>query len=279
MKKLFGLLLLLPIGVFAQSPWIKKKGKGYTQISYNVINEYNSLFVSSGKSYTLSRSLTDRTIQFYGEYGMGNDWQLSTILPYKLLATGDIVPNPTIKSSASKGNYSALGNIEVAIKKNFIDRKFLFSGQLKAELPTSSLDEDTGLRSGLDAVSITPSLTIGRGWKKMYGYLSVGSAIRSNNYSGNLSISGEFGTQPIHKLWIILALDVVSSFENATPKIDVVQKQTGLFLNNQEYFAYGLKAIYQITNEWGINAGFYGASSGNLVAKSPSLNFGIYYQW
>ncbi len=270
---------LLSTQVYSQSPWVKEKGKGYAQISYNVITEYSSLYLSSGESLELPRSVTDRSIQFYGEYGIGNDWQLSAVLPYKLLTTGDMSPDFTDALSIAEGNHNALGNIELAIKKNFINKSFLFSGQLKAELPTSSLDDATGLRSGLDALSIVPSVTVGKGWNDMYGYLSVGSSIRSNDYSGDLRISGEFGTKPLDKLWVVLVLDIVSSFENATPVIPQAQAEAGLYLNNQEYFAYGLKFAYELKDGWGINLAGYGGASGNLVAKAPSINFGVYYEW
>jgi hypothetical protein len=195
------------------------------------------------------------------------------------LTTGELSVDYVGTVNIAEGNHSALGNIDLAIKKNFINKSFLFSGQLKAELPTNSLDQSTGLRSGLDALSIIPSVTAGKGWSNTYGYLSIGSSIRSNDYSGDLRISGEFGTKPTDRLWIVLVLDVVSSFENSTPIIDPNQQQAGLYLNNQEYFAYGLKFAYEIKNGWGINLAGYGGASGNVVARAPSLNIGTYYEW
>ncbi len=281
MKKIMSLLLVLvSTQVYSQSPWVKEKGKGYAQVSYNVITEYSSLYLSSGESLQLPRSVIDRSIQLYGEYGIGNDWQLSAALPYKLLTTGDVSAGFTTDAvSIQKGSFSALGNIELAIKKNFINKSYLLSGQVKAELPTSSLDESTGLRSGVDALSIVPSLTIGKGWNKMYGYFSIGSSVRSNDYSGDLRIYSEFGTKPIGNLWVTFVLDIVNSFENATPDTPSNQTEAGLYLNNLEYFAYGLKFAYEIKDDWGMSLAGYGGSSGNLVAKAPSINFGVYYKW
>lgn len=264
---------------FSQSPWVKEKGKGYAQISYNVITDYRFLYLSTGDSFTLPRTMSDKSIQVYGEYGIGNNWGLSAALPYKLLEAGKIFPQFTGTVLINEGTYGALGNIEIAIKKNFINRGFLFSGELRTELPTSSFDNTTGLRTGLDALSIVPSVSIGKGWDSMYGYINIGSSIRSNDYSGDIKISGELGVQPIDKLWVIVVLNVVSSFENGNPEIDSNQIQSGFYLNNQEFFAYGLKFAYEIKNGWGINLAGYGGSSGNLVAKAPSMNFGIYYEW
>jgi len=282
MKSVRSIILLIFVSAraFSQSPWVKEKGSAYTQLSLNMITEYTSIYASSGDPIELPRAVTEKSIQFYGEFGIGSDWQLSTALPYKLLTTGAVSPNYDGGAfNIQEGTHNALGNIELAIKKNFIDKSFLLSGQLKTELPTSSYDESTGLRSGLDALSIIPSITAGKGWNRAYGYISVGSAIRSNDYSGDMRISGELGTQPINKFWIVLVLDVVSSFENATPDIPNNQFESGMYLNNQEYLAYGLKFAYEIKDGWGINLAGYGGASGNLVPRAPSLNFGAYYEW
>lgn len=282
MKRIIVLLLIVVLSTtaFAQSPWVKEKGSAYTQVSLNMITEYSSIYASSGNHVELPRLVTDKSIQFYGEFGLGGDWQISTALPYKLLTTGGLSSNYTGGAfNIQEGTHNALGNIELAIKKNFINKSFLLTGQLKTELPTSSFDELTGLRSGLDALSIIPSITVGKGWNQAYGYISVGSAIRSNDYSGDVRISGELGTQPINKFWIVLVLDVVSSLENATPDIPNNQFESGIYLNNQEYFAYGIKFAYEIKDGWGINLAGYGASSGNAVARAPSVNFGVFYEW
>ena len=282
MKKITLVLLfgLIALHGMSQSPWVKGKGNGYAQVSFNMITEYGSLYSNSDNSIVLPRLVTDKAIQFYGEFGLGSDWQVSAALPYKLLETGEVNPEYSLGTvDIEEGTFGALGNIELAFKKNFINKNFLLSGQLKTELPTSSFDDATGLRSGLDALSIIPSITIGKGWDGTYGYVSVGSGIRSNDYSGDLRVSAELGTQPIDKFWIVLVLDVVSSFENKTPTVEPKQLQSGIYLNNQEYFAYGLKFAYELKNGWGLNLAGYGGTSGNVVAKAPSINFGVYYEW
>lgn len=75
-------------------------------------------------------------------------------------------------------------------------------------------------------------------------------------------------------------LDVVQSIDNGNATGEKpIQAATGLYLNNQEYFAYVLKGVFEIKENFGVNGGIYGGASGNLVAKAPSLNFGAYYKW
>ena len=54
---------------------------------------------------------------------------------------------------------------------------------------------------------------------------------------------------------------------------------TGLYVNNQEYGAFGLKAIGEFSNNSGITAGYGGAFSGNNVAKQAALTFGVYHKF
>ena len=51
-----------------------------------------------------------------------------------------------------------------------------------------------------------------------------------------------------------------------------------MYVNDQEYTAYGIKIIGEISPEFGIIAGFGGAFSGNNVAKQAAINIGLYYK-
>ena len=263
---------------FAQSPWVAEKGKGYGQIGYTTIGPYKDLFLSNGDSYALSNEVTDQTIQAYGEYGIGSGTSLIAALPIKMLKSGpSLIPSTPI--TAGSGDLTTLGNLQLAARHNFISKKVVFSGQLLAELPTAGYDETTGLRGGLDALSIAPSLSIGFSKAKLYGYVSTGIAIRSNNYSNEWRLSEEIGYQLINRIYIIAVIDIVQNFENGTAIESPNQLGTGLYLNNQSYFAYGFKGIIGFTDNLGITVAYYSAGSGHLVAKSPSINFGVYYKW
>jgi hypothetical protein len=260
----------------AQSPWVAEKGKGFAQIGYTTIGPYDNLYQNDGDSYSLSRDVTDQTIQLFAEYGIGNNNSLIASIPLKLLKTGQsTILNPAI----NEGSFSTLGNIQLAVRHNFINNGFVLSSQLLTEIPSAGYDEATGLRGGLDALSFVPTISIGKGLANLYGYLSAGVAIRSNEYSSDFRISGELGYKLVNRIYVIAVLDVVENFENGSAVETVNQLQTGLYLNNQSFFAYGIKGIIGFTDNIGVSGAFYGASSGHLVAKSPSINFGVYYKW
>ena len=281
--KALSLILLLFVSslVAAQSPWIPKQNEGYLQLGLTNISSYQSIYVGGTGDYRLNREVSDITLQLYGEYGIANKLGLMVSVPFKMLATGDLVAGPTNPALTNQqGDFTTPGNISLALKRNFIDGGFLLSGQLEAELPTGSLDVLTGLRSGVDALTLRPTLTLGKGSSKWYGYCAVGSSIRSNYYSSDIKIAAEAGMKQFDRLWVVLVLDVVHSFENGSATGEQpIQQAAGLYLNNQEYFAFGLKGIFEVNEKLGINGAMYGAASGNLVAKAPSINFGVYYKW
>ncbi|MDN5203538.1 hypothetical protein QQ008_19275 [Fulvivirgaceae bacterium BMA10] len=277
---LFSVFTFLSLTANAQSPWTQKKGEGYFQLSYTTIADYSALFLADGGSWRLSRPVSDITLSFYGEYGLSDDITILTSVPFKLLETGnELVQNPSIAvPTIGAGNLNTLGNLQVGVRKNFVNKNFILSGQIKAELPTGSFDAATGLRSGLDALSIIPSVSIGKGWTDYYGYINVGTSIRTNDYSGDLIIGGELGAHVLDRLWLIAVLDIIENFENGNVQEDSRNLETGLYVNNQEFLAYGFKGIVEITDNFGVNVAFYGASSGNFVARRASTNFGAYFK-
>lgn len=285
MKKIFVILLVLLEGIplFAQSPWVPGKGKGYLQASFTDISGYTNLYLDGSDRFNLAREIADRTFQIYGEYGLHDRVGLEVTLPVKLLSTGSelfsssFIPAP--EQVIEEGDFTALGNIMVGGKYNFFNDKFVLSGSLKAELPTSTFDEQTGLRSGLDAFSLIPGVSIGKGWNKVYGYVSTGFGLRTNDYSHDFRLNAEVGINPVKPLWAAVVIDVLESFRNGDAVEEPGQLQTGLYLNNQEFVVWGFKAQVFVNDHLGISGGLYGALSGNLVARQRSLNLGIFYKW
>jgi hypothetical protein len=97
--------------------------------------------------------------------------------------------------------------------------------------------------------------------------------LRSKDYSNNFKIGGELGRKILKNIWLIGFVDVVASFEDGN-RINY-NPIYGLYENNQEYGAYGLKAIYQLGN-LGVTASFATAFSGNNVPIQRSFSIGIF---
>jgi len=273
------LFLFIGISSFSQSPWTQEKGSFYTQLTFTTIPNYSSLF--GDPDYNTLGEITDNTIQFYGEYGFSDKTSLIVNVPLKLISidgfenlfvdcTGDCTEN---------FNETALGNIEVGIKHNFYKKKWILSGQFSVEANTSSYDAISGIRTGYDAFTLTPLVLAGRSFGNTYVQSFIGANIRTNNYSSNFKVGGEVGHKVINRIWLIGFVDIVKSLENGDIVLPTENIFTGLYVNDQEYGAYGFKGIGEITEKFGVTAGFGGAFFGNNVARQAALNAGVYHKF
>ncbi len=264
---------------YGQNAWIQDKG--YSHLAFNTIPTYSKVYQSNGENWITTRPLVDNTLQLYFEYGMDNKYGIIFNAPYKMLQSGDqLNDNPSIPDNpVQAGNLNALGNLQIGFKYNLLGGKHLLTGQLLVELPTGQFDANTGLNTGLDATTIAPYIIYSTGSEKLYFNASVGFGIKNNNYSDDWRLNTELGFKPIKKLWIAGVIDIVSSTNNGNVVHPETLLQTGLYVNNQEYFSYGLKGSFDIYKGLGLSGAMFGAGSGNFVAKAPSGNLAVYYKW
>jgi hypothetical protein len=271
-------ILLISFSAFSQSPWTQKKGKFYTQVSFTTIPNYDTLF--GDPDYSNFGEYSDNTIQFFGEYGLSDKTSLVVNLPLKLISINNFEdPRIDCFNCGKDFNNTSLGNIEIGLKHNFYKKDWLLSGQFSIEANTSSYDAVSGIRTGYDAWSFTPLLLAGKGFGKSYIQTFIGANIRTNDYSSNFKIGGEYGRKVGKKIWIIGFLDIVKSLENGDIVLPATNQYTGLYVNDQEYGSFGFKGIYEINNKIGVNTGFGGAFFGNNVAKQAALTFGVYHKF
>jgi hypothetical protein len=169
-----------------------------------------------------------------------------------------------------------LGNIEIGIKHNFYKKEWILSGQLSMETNTGSFDNNSGLRTGYDALTFSPLFLAGKSFSKSYLQTYIGTKLRTNNYSSNFKIGGEYGGKISKNIWLIGFLDIEKSFKNGDIVLPDSNLATGLYVNDQEYGVIGIKAIGEFTDDFGITASLPAAFFGNNVAQQIALSFGIY---
>ena len=278
-KILFSLILLTMLNsVSAQSPWLQKKNTLLTQISFNVIPNYSQLFINSGERYDTERYLSDYTLQGWLEYGVSESMALQLIMPLKMLNAGDLVASETQTPQTVSGSLHAFGNIAIIWKQKLLQHAWILTSHLLIEFPTASYKDESGLRSGYDAGSISGILSAGRGFGHGYFYGHLGIGARSNDYSGFVTGGLEGGYQLSEQFWVAGVINILQSFMNGTRQDPVNNLQTGLYVNDQEFFAWGLKLFGSIIHDkLGYSLSVFSATNGNYVAKSVPINFGFYY--
>jgi hypothetical protein len=274
MKNLFfGCIALLFFqNSFAQSAWNLKENTWYTQLNYTRIGPYSELFVDGDETQTIPREIEDNTFQFYGEYGLNSKTTLSLSLPIKIIKTGA----ETVNTNLVSNSVTSFGNIGFGIKRNLIKKSFLLSTGIVVEANTGAYDDASGIRTAYDAWTIKPGLYFGKSYGNLFIQANAGVGFRTNNYSHFFRGGGEVGYKFINRIWAIFQLDYKKSFYNGTIELPDNNISTALYVDNKEYLAYGLKAIYELNNQLGITAGLGGALSANAEARAIALNVGFY---
>lgn len=274
------LSLTLSSFVFGQSAWTQKKGKTFAQLSYSFIGDYEKLFTNQGNDFETGRTINESTIQAYGEYGVSDDLTLVLGLPVVSISTNEVNPNSIITPvSITEDTVTDLGNVVIGGRYKFYDKAFTVVGQLDIEANTSSDNQASGIRTGLDAWSFIPTINFGFGLPRMFFQLSTGVAIRTNDYSNSFKLKAEYGYEVLDRLWIIGFVDALQSFKNGDAITTIENAQTGLFVNDQEYIATGIKALYEFENMTGLTFAYAGAASGTAVPKSAALSFGYFVKF
>ena len=273
-------IFLISISMFSQSPWTQEKGKYYTQLSFTTIPSYNELF---GKpDIRTNGNITDNTIQLYTEYGLSNNTTFLVNIPLKLISVKNYAyTDPAIDcvgdcSEKLNGSKTAFGNIEIGLKHNFYKKNWLVSAQFSVETNTSTSNDKFQIRTGYNAWTFTSIFTAGKSFKKTYLQTFIGYKIRTNKYNSNFKMGGEFGRKISKNIWLIGFMDIEISFKKDDQNLSILNGSTGLYVNNQEYSVVGIKAIGEISNNFGMTASLPAAFFGNNVAKQVALSIGVY---
>lgn len=270
-------LILLPIFLSAQSPWPRSKAGIYTQLSWQFIPEYSEIFVPEGSFQAMDRALSESTLEWYGEYGIGSRTTITGVLPLRFMKNGEFLNNFAVPET-QQGSLSGVGNINVGIRHQFYNGSMPLTGSLRLGLPASKYDDPTGLRTGYDAFTIQPMLSTGKGYSNTYWFAYGGYGLRTNDYSDFLDFGVEGGLK-VGPVWIILFSQWLQPLRNGHIQLPYRNRLTSLYVNNQGWLSIGLKTMVEFNRFWGATASFAGAASGQWVPQSPGIGVGVYFRW
>lgn len=277
----------------AGGPWAKKKGEGYAQFAVYAIPSINRLSINAYRTKFLNRAIFDATAEFYAEYGLTKRFTLSGSLPIKLVAASQDVQSvdPAQLGASAFGPPTEVldggflvdfGNVRMAGKYTFLSKKIAMAAQLMVAAPTAlqSYNPRTALRTAYPCWGFQPSLSIGYGKEKIYTYLETGMNFRTHDYSHQWTANFEFGWKLGKRSYLALALDAVlclpggADIPNSTEEV-----QTGLYVNNQNFVALTIKAMFPVSDFVGVNLSLSGGVWANNVQQGPNIGVGVYYKW
>jgi hypothetical protein len=263
--------IVFVIKTYAGGPWTPKKGGGYFQLQPTIpTGTYNELFLKNNKDLVLNYNVIDFNFDAYLEYGISDRLAFIGTASAKYVA----VKNNTINKSLF-----AAGNQKLALKYKLREKKTLTSVSVNSEIYTSSANLNYGLSTGYLSNAIGVMLHYGGSINsKSYLFIEGGYFYRTHNYSDEIKITTEYGYKIKPKIWLAAVFDIKESTFNGSRETTELQ-QTGLYPNNQEYFAWGGKFIYESEKQYGLSISSFGAFSGNYVAHLATLNIGVYKKW
>ena len=283
MKKLLLFLLCLPIVVFAGGPWVKGKGKHYSQIgitSKSYSGRYIGTYVATSH-IELNRRVVLNQAWLYSEIGIGGEMDVIVNLPFSYSYTSI---DPSLSKDTSFSNplppseLTAFDNISISLKRNFIEKKWLISGQLNVLANTSSRINDSGIQTGYNAWGITPTILFGKGKEKSFISGEVGLRYLTNKYASSSVFNFSYGGKLSKTTWLIGEVSGLVSFENGT-HYDGNFEQTALYVDNQGFVAYGIKIAQNITENFALNlAAYSGFAVVNQGDNAGQLFLGISYK-
>jgi hypothetical protein len=286
-KTMLLLLVFLPLLSLAGA-WTQEKGSGFQQLSFTYL-KYNGLINGSDDGSRLKREISDFTLQHYLEYGWSDRLTLLTVLPFKLLNAADklenIDPEKDLFSNdtAEAGTLNALSNVFIAFKYSLINKGSgsVLSAQLKIGAPTGSYQNHSGLRSGYDSWLITPSLLWGKGLENSYISSEAGFQYKTNDYAHNLLANVEVGIKMQWKnthTWLVLVMDALVPVTDGEYD-DKNAVHTGMFQDEEGFVSPGIKINHYLHPNWIVTFGTYGAFWADHGGNSPTMNFGLAYEW
>ena len=254
--------------------WTQKKSTGYFQLGSQLLSAKKEYDAEGNKSSI--PNFNDITINFYGEYGLSNDFTLIANIPfYRSLKFDGWTP---AGKEVSKTGISD-SHLGVKIKLKEFSQNVLSLTTLLG-IPLGERNDSTGLWTGSEEWNQIIMLNFGRSFYPLDFYLSssVGYNNRTNGFSDEIRYSLEGGYFVIkNKLLLILRIGGVASLKNGS--LGNVSGIAGLYANNQNFLAYGPEVHYSITNKIGLIAKF---ESGAMVKNAPSAiayGFGIYFKY
>ena len=267
----------------AGGPWPQPKNGGYIKISewWIIANQH---YTDAGQiDPNLTNGLFNSSI--YAEYGLTDRLTGTLYFPFFSRAYFNNTVSGTTGETLIPGEaINSIGDTDISLKYNLIQGSVPISATLTLGIP---LGNDGGgslgtLQTGDGEFNQMLSLDAGTGFQlgsaNAYASISAGYNNRTEGFSDEFRFGLEAGIGLFkNRLTAIARLYGTQSLRNGVE--GQRENSTSIFANNSEHLTFGPELAFNITDEWGVSAGFGTALSGALIYAATSYNVGVYYKW
>ncbi|MEO9869342.1 hypothetical protein [Ekhidna sp.] len=262
-------MALAPFISIAGGGWTKQKGKAYYKVSHWWIDAAKQFTFDGSSVASVEEGIFNTSI--FAEYGFTDRFTGIVNLPYS-------------KSANDTESISGIGDTDVAFKYRITksNSKFVLAGTLQLGLP---FGEDAGgsdgsLQTGDGEFNQIYRLDLSKSFQisSINAYANVYSAFnnRTQNFSDEMRVGAEVGAGFLNnKIWAIVRLDVVESFQNGAESTAASDGAT-IFANNTEYMAYSYEIAGYITEKIGISASTASVFSASNIFAAPAYSVGVF---
>ncbi len=251
-KPLIIFALLLSTSGFAQSGWVKEKGKLYSQLSFAALNsdEYYNL---NGAQLRTSE-FQQQSVLAYGEYGLGR--RFAAVLNYVGYRWNAFETTDRVSGS---------GDAFVGVQYGILTGKFPLSILVGPEIPIGNADlkaqninspfvDVINIPTGDGEWNVWSTLALSHSFPKlkMYATVTAGFNYRTryedSNFNNQVKSNVEVGFQPIKKLWLQARLGIYETLGTPDRGVDFIRGEGTAFTT------FGLAAAYDVYKGFGIGA-------------------------
>lgn len=275
------LLCFVVVSVTLAGPWTRKSGTGFVQLGFSTIG-YSKIYDDRAEKASLNVDARDNVLQLLIEYGLTDQVTLSATTPFKFLSV-----TPKQSAPGADARNSGIGDIEVAAKHSWMNSSGdVFAAELMLGLPTGSIANANGLRTGDGEFNTTIRWFWGRSFYPAPWYLSadIGFNFRTMGFSHDVPYNIEAGYGFMEsRLYLILLVSGRESLSNKPTLVaqastaEMAAAALGLYSNNTEYLAIISKVFFKIDTQWALAASFATAAHGRNVAGGFVFAGGVAY--
>ena len=277
------ILFFLSGKVQAGGGWTQEKNHGYFKLGqWFLVSDQH--FTDLGKiDPNITIGLFNTFV--YGEYGITDKLTGVVYFPFFSRSYVNNTVSGTTGELLTPGDaINGLGDADISLKYSLVKNgSIALSASVLFGLPIGnpSGGSANNLQTGDGEFNQMLQLDLGTGFKlgkaNAYANLYTGFNNRTNGFSDEFRFGVEGGATFNKKLTLILRVIGVKSFKNGS--FDDLSSSSSVFANNSEHISFSPEIAYNLTEKWGVSAGFGGAVFGRIISANPTYNFGIFHQF